>query len=176
MLKCPFCDATYKSRGGLHKHKTKFRPRCLPPSVTSTQIPPNPLQDTADPPEVSHSVGATSQEVFKTSAQSISGVTDGFSDDLHSGNRAPAPRTTSRIFVIAGPDSTTATPYVNTTRYAPSGLHLPAVFVIAPLIASKAGKLTSRRHTKRNGTRGRKLNSWPTKRKRPIKRQFLPSN
>ena len=86
VLKCPFCDATYKSRGGLHKHKTKFHPRCLPPSVTSTQIPSNPPQDTADPPEVSNSVGTTPKGAFKTGAQSISGVTDGSSDDLHSGN------------------------------------------------------------------------------------------
>ena len=89
--------------------------------------------------------------------------------------RAPAPRTTSRICVTAGPDSTTATPYVNTIRYAPSGLLPPAVFVSAPLIVSKAGKLTNRKNTNRSGMRGWKRDSWFTKRA-TTKRQFLPPN
>ena len=92
--------------------------------------------------------------------------------------RAPAPRITSRIYVTAGSDSTTAILYGNITRYAPSGLLPPVVFVSAPLIASKAGKLTNRKRIKRSGTRGWKLDSWFAKRLRVIatKRQFLPPN
>ncbi|KAJ3661583.1 hypothetical protein Zmor_005974 [Zophobas morio] len=90
VLKCPFCDAAFKSTGGLHKHKSKFHPaachlRPYPPRFL--QIP---LRKCRPPPEVSSTVAISSQEVScevsEIGAKGSSYGADGLSDDFYSGN------------------------------------------------------------------------------------------
>ncbi|KAJ3639107.1 hypothetical protein Zmor_004170 [Zophobas morio] len=85
-LKCPYCDATYKSRGGLHKHKTKFHPSCLPPPASSSRVLINPPRVVAGSSGVSNTAGASSQEDFNSGAQSLSTNSNGCSEGIHSGN------------------------------------------------------------------------------------------
>ena len=157
VLKCPFCDAAFKSTGGLHKHKSKFHPaachlRPYPPRFL--QIP---LRKCRPPPEVSSTVGISSQEVScevsEIGAKGSSYGADGLSDDFYFGN----PGTRHANYFHAR-DSLR-----KHQRSAPSGLLPPVAFVSAPLIITKAAKHTSRSHIMRNGMRGWKLGSWFTK-------------
>ena len=80
----------YRSRGGLHKHKTKFHLRCLPSSVTSSQVPVNSPQEvnkiSAGLLDAGILVSASSKEVFNSGAQGLFSNSDGLSDDFYAGN------------------------------------------------------------------------------------------